>query len=246
MLPAGGLSLLPVLAGRHVDPLALDGLDHEGGNVTFLELSAQGAGFTKRDRAAPGQQVAETVAELLPAIEGQGSRGEAVKGVLRVKHPRTARRLPGEFQSRLYRFRARVAEEDAVDALGGAFYQLLSQQPGEESAVHLDHVGQVEVKGSVERRLDGRVAPPQGIHAETREEVEVGLPNLVVEVATVGPDIKPVETNRFEDPHQLVVQVLLVEDKVLPVTAPQKGLQVKWHGSGWRSVPDHAGGRRRR
>ena len=103
-----------------------------------------------------------------------------------------------------------------------AGHQLLGQDPGQEGAVHLHHVRQVEIDGLVQCRLERRMASTEGVDAESGEEVEIPLALGVEEVAALAPDVEAIEPDRLEHPAQLVIQVLLMERVVLPVPLPEQ------------------------
>src|SRR5579863_7013938 len=101
--------------------------------------------------------------------------------VVAEQHLRPLRRVPGEFDSGFYGFGPRVAEEGPTDPVVGPGDQLFSQQARQEGTVHLDHIRKVELNRLVQRRFDRGMAPTQRVDAESREEVEVALPQVVVE-----------------------------------------------------------------
>ena len=134
--------------------------------------------------------------------------------------PRTPRGLAGELDGRLDGLGAGVAEEDPVDVVGTVGDQLLGQQAGQERAIHLDHVREIEFDGLMECGLQRRMTSPEGVHAETRKEVEIPLALGVEEVGPLPPDVEAIESDRLEHPRQLVVQVLLMQCVVLAVARP--------------------------
>ncbi len=69
------------------------------------------------------------------------------------------RRVPGELDRGLDGLGAGVTEESPADARVGTGDKLLGQQPGQQGAVHLDHVGQVKVERLMEGSLDRRMTP---------------------------------------------------------------------------------------
>ena len=94
--PAERLRLGPELVRGHVDPLALDRFDDEGGHVTPPQLPGQGVRVAEGDHVAPGKQRSEPAAEFASSVQRQGTGGEPVKGVVAVEDPRTLRGGPGE------------------------------------------------------------------------------------------------------------------------------------------------------
>ena len=145
--------------------------------------------------------------------------------------PRPTRRLPGELDGCFDRLRARVAEEHPVDVVPAACYELLRQQPGQERAVHLDHVGKVKVDGLVKCRFDCRVAAPKCVDTKPGEEVEVPMALCVEEVATFSSQIEAVKPDGFKRPCQLGVEVFVVESEVLAMTRTQQLRHIERHTS---------------
>ena len=72
----------------------------------------------------------------------------------------------------------------------------------------------------MERGLEGRMATPERVDTESREEVEISVPLRVEQVRTLAADVESVESDRLEDPGQLVVQVLVMQLVVFAVTRP--------------------------
>ena len=95
--------------------------------------------------------------------------------------------------------------------------QLLGQDPREKRAIHLHHVGEVEVDGLVQRGLERRMAATEGIDTEAGEEVEIPLTLGIEEVGTFAADVEAIETDRLEHPGKLMIEVLLMKGVVLPV-----------------------------
>ncbi len=180
--PAQLLRLLPVLGRGHVDALALDGLDDESGDVPSPQLCAQGRDVAEGHGSRTRQEVAEPLAKLGAAVEGECAGGQPVEGVVGVEDPRATCGLPGELDGRLDGLGTRVAEEHPVDVVPAPLHELFGQESRQESAVHLDHVREVKVDGLVERRLEGRMATPERVDTESREEVEISVPLRVEEV----------------------------------------------------------------
>ena len=224
------LSRAPVLTGCAVHALALNRLDDEGRHVAAAQLPLERIDVPERHGLAL-QQLAKALAEFLAAVEGQGTGRQTVKRVLRIENLRPLRRMPGEFDCGLNGLGAGVAEEDTADTRMGASDKLLGQQPGQQRAVHLDHVGQVEVERLMEGRLDCRMTPAQGINPETGQEVEVALAGVVVEVAAVAPDVVAVEPESPERPGELGVHVPLMQGKVLPGTLCERSGHIEGHAA---------------
>ncbi len=171
----------------------------------------------ERHRLAARQQFTESLLELGPAVQRQRAGREPVKGVVGVKDAGTAGRLPGEFDGRFDRLGAGIAEEHAADLLAAARQELLGEQARQQRAVHLHHVGQIEVEGLVQRRLERRMAAPEGVNPEAGKQIQVTIALGVEQVATFAADIEAIEADRLQHARQLMVQVLFVQRVVLTV-----------------------------
>jgi hypothetical protein len=64
------------------------------------------------------------------------------------------------------------------------------------------------------------MATPERVDTESREEVEISVPLGVEQVRPLAADVESIESDRLEDPGQLVVQVFVVQLVVLAVTRP--------------------------
>ncbi len=205
---AQGLGLAPVGLGGQVDPLALDGLEHEGGHVALAQTGLQGVDVAERHRVATRQEGAEPDPELLAAVERQRPVGQAVERVVGVEDPVATGGAAGELDGRLHRLRTRVGEHGPPDAGVGPLHQSLAQQAGQQGAVQLGQVREVGVEGLAEGVLHHRVAPPQGEHPESGQEVEGAAALVVDQVGTLAPDVGAVEPEGGEDLGQLGIEVL--------------------------------------
>ena len=95
----------------------------------------------------------------------------------------------------------------------------LGQESGQECAVHLHHVRQIEVDRLMERGLERGVAPSECIDAESREEVEIPVTLGVEEVGTLAAHVEAVEANRLEDPASSLFRCLSCSAKFSPCRA---------------------------
>ena len=122
---------------------------------------------------------------------------------------------------------ARVAEVDALELLGAARAERLGEQPGEQGAVHLHHVRQVQLDRPVQRRFDGRVRAAEREDAEAAQEVQVALAAVVEEPRTLAANVGPVEPERAKDPRQLGVEVRLVQRELVALVLTERGVDVE-------------------
>jgi hypothetical protein len=106
----------------------------------------------------------------------------------------------------------------------------------EEGAVHLHEVREVGVESGVERLHDGGMPPAQGEDPQPGQEIEVSVPFVVDEMATLAPDVEAVELENAEHPGQLGIDVLGVEGEVLALAFVQHLLEIKTACSGFQAV----------
>ena len=69
----------------------------------------------------------------------------------------------------------------------------------------------------MQRRLDRRMAAPEGVDPEAGKEIQVTLALGVEQVATLAADVEAIEADRLQHAGQLMVQVLFVQRVVLTV-----------------------------
>ena len=71
----------------------------------------------------------------------------------------------------------------------------LAEQPAHQRAIHLHHVGQVEVQRVVHGLGDDGMVAPDVEDAVAAEKIEVFVAFVVVEVGSLRPDVHPVEAD---------------------------------------------------
>ena len=136
--------------------------------------------------------------------------------VIEIGELAAARRRAGEFQRRLDRFGAGVAEEHGVEMRRTTFDQRLGQQTRQERAIHLHHVRQIQIEHVADHLRDLRMIAADRVHAEPAQHVEVAVAFLVPEILALGFRVHPVEPDGAKHLHQRRVDVLLVQLVVLP------------------------------
>ncbi len=116
----------------HVDALALDRLDDEGGNLARRQRLLQRGEIVERNRGAAGQQRLETAAEI--GIVGQRQRavGQSVERMGAIHDARPAGGAAGELDRGFDTFRAGIGKKDLVQ-IGHVFQQALGQHAGQAS-----------------------------------------------------------------------------------------------------------------
>ena len=121
-------------------------------------------------------------------------------------------KLEGPFNG----FGARVAKEAGV-ARGAKFFdESLGEETGEDGAVHLNHIGEIEFENVLDGLLDGGVVAADIEDAVTAKEVEVVLAVEIVEVGTFCAGINFIKADRALNIHEGTIDVLVVEVVVLP------------------------------
>ena len=73
------------------------------------------------------------------------------------------------------------------------FRERLGQQAAEERAIHLHHVGQIEIEHVADRFLHRGMVPPDIENAVAAQEIEVSGVIHVVEIGALGAGIDLVE-----------------------------------------------------
>jgi len=142
------------------------------------------------------------------------ARGQAVVGVVAVEDAGAVRRLAGELDGRLDRLGARIAEEDTLDALCERLTRASARTPGRRAQSIWTRFGRSASMASWSAFLiTGGCA--RGRRRRTREQVEVAIAPVVVEVGTLTTLVEAVEAERLQHTGQLGVHVLHVQLEVL-------------------------------
>ena len=76
-----------------------------------------------------------------------------------------------------------------------AFHNRFGQQPAQERAIHLHHVGQIEIEDIPDCFFHHRMVAADVEHGITAEEIEIGVVIHIVEISAFRPGIDLVETN---------------------------------------------------
>ena len=79
--------------------------------------------------------------------------------------------------------------------LGRAFNYGFGKESAEKRAIHLDHVGQIELEDVANRFFHHRMIAADVENGIAAEEIEVGIVIHVVEISAFRPGIDLVETN---------------------------------------------------
>jgi hypothetical protein len=138
-----------------------------------------------------------------------------VEAVIAVHEARTTRVVARELDRRLDGLGARVGEEHLVETARRGREQPLGEDPRERRDVHLHEARQLALEHLAQRGDERRVVAADREHAEARQQVEILLALVVVEIGTVRAHVVAVEADRLEHAHVLRVQVALVEIELL-------------------------------
>ncbi len=154
--------------GGHVDALALDRLDNEGGDLARGQRLLERGKIIERNRGASGQQWLETAAEV--GIVGQRQRaiGQAVVGMRAVDDAGPAGRAAREFDGSLDTFRPGIGEKDLVQ-IWHIFEQAFREHAGERRHVKLHEIWQVAVEHALQCLAKRGMVPPNRKNAKTAE-----------------------------------------------------------------------------
>ena len=138
-----------------------------------------------------------------------------------------AGKLEGPFNG----FGARVAKEAGV-ARGAEFFdESLGEETGENGAVHLNHIGEIEFENVLDGLLDGGVVAADIEDAVPAKEVEVVLPVEVVEVSAFGPSINFIEPNGALNLDESTIDEFIVQVVVLPESGEDRVFEIeRGHG----------------
>ena len=228
------------------DPLALDRLEHEGGDVTLLELAIEGREITTGDRVAAGDERIEAVAEMMIAVQRQRAVCQTVKSVITVEDPWTPRGAVRVLDRGLDAFGSGAREVDRVEARRDLLLQLLREQSGEQRRIHLDEGRRLGLHELAESLTHHRMIASDVEDAVAGEHVQVALAGAVEEVRALRAHVDPVEPDRLEDPGELRVDMIRVELEVLPLTLTDQVYDVEGHALTSRVVGSRSSGRTRR
>ena len=122
----------------------------------------------------------------------------------------------GKFQGTFDGFGSGIAKEAGIAGRAEFFDESFSEETGENRAVHLHHVGEVEFKDVTNGFLNRGMITADVENAVAAEEVEVVLAVEIVEVGTFGSGLDFIEPDRALNFDERTIDVLIVEVVVLP------------------------------
>ncbi len=214
-----------VFVARDTDPVALDRLDDEGGDIAAGEFALEGFEVVEGHRVAIGEERPEPLAKMLVAVERQRAIGQAVEGVLAVENARAPGRVAAEFERRLDRLGSRIAEEGPVQ-VGRLGEERLGEQTGQGRGVELYELRELGAQHFAEGLDHTRVVAAQSEHAKSGQEVEIALALFIEQIGPARFAVLHVESNGAEHPHHLRIQIAFVERKGVGLALRKKLLDV--------------------
>ena len=138
----------------------------------------------------------------------------------------------GKLEGPFHGFGARVAKEAGV-ARGAKFFdESLGEETGENGAVHLNHIGEIEFENVLDGLLDGGVVAADIEDAVAAKEVEVVLAVEIVEVGTFCAGINFIKADRALNIHEGTIDEFIVQVVVLPESGEDRVFEIECgHGS---------------
>src|SRR3989344_3255065 len=111
----------------------------------------------------------------------------------------------------------------------GALDESFGQKAAQQRAVHLHHVGQIELKDVSDDLFDRRMVAAKVHGAVAAQKIEIVVALLVPEIGALGPLVNLVKADGPQDLHQGLVHVEVVERIVLPEPLFNDVLDLKSH-----------------
>ena len=98
-------------------------------------------------------------------------------------------------------------------------------------AIHLHHIGQIELEGVAQRLLHRGVIAPDIVDGVAAEEIEVRLPRAIVEIGALRPGVHLIEADDPLHGDEGGIQVALVQRVVFAEAGLHGLFDVEGHGS---------------
>jgi hypothetical protein len=137
----------------------------------------------------------------------------------------------GKFQGTFDGFGSGIAKEAGIAGRAEFFDESFGEEAGEDGAVHLHHVGEIEFKDVTNGFLDGGMVATDVEDAVAAEEVEVVLAVKIVEVSAFCAGIDFIKADRSLNFDECTIDVLVVEVVVLPESGEDRVFEVEFrHG----------------
>jgi hypothetical protein len=193
----------------------LDGFKDESGDVAGAEFGFEIGEVIEFDEFGSREEGAEIFTEVARVGDGEGTIGKAVIGAFLSKDAGAFSEGAGELEGAFDRFGARVAEEAGIAGGAKFFDKGFGEKAGEDGAVHLNHIGEIEFEDVLNRFLNGGMVATEIKDAVAAEEIEVVFAVEVVEVGAFGAGVDFIEADGALNFDQSTIDVLVVEIIVL-------------------------------
>jgi len=159
--------------------------------------------------------------------DGESAKCQAVVGTFMGENFWAFGGGAGEFQGSFDCFRSGVAEEAGI-ARGTQFFdESFGEEAGENGAVHLNHIREVEIQDIPNSFLYRGMIAADVENAVAAEEVEVVLTVEIVQVGTFCAGIDFIKANRSLNFDERTIDVLVVEVVVLAQTSQDGVFEVE-------------------
>ena len=149
----------------------------------------------------------------------------------RIEQSRAPSRALGKLDRRLHAFRARICEKHIVQSASHPTLQLLSQEPGKQGRLELNHRRQVEREVIRQRFFDGGMVAPEVAHGVTAEEIEVLVAAVIPEVGASRANISLVKTNCSKHARELGIHMRAMKFALAMCVVGDGRCEVEAHGS---------------
>jgi len=134
----------------------------------------------------------------------------------------------GKFQGTFDGFGSGIAKEAGITGGAEFFDESFGEEAGEDGAVHLDHIGEVEFKDVTNGFLDGGMVATDVEDAVAAEEVEVVLAVEIVEVSAICAGIDLIKADGALNLYESTIDVLIVQLVVLAQSGEDRVFEVKF------------------
>jgi len=134
----------------------------------------------------------------------------------------------GKFQGTFDGFGSGIAKEAGIAGRAEFFDESFSEETGENGAVHLDHIGEVEFKDVANGFLNRGMITADVENAVAAEEVEVVLAVKIVEVRAFCAGIDFIETDGALNLYESTIDVLIVKLVVLAQSGEDRVFEVEF------------------
>ena len=220
-----------VIVGGIFDSLSLDGFKDEGSDLAGFQFFLEIGKVAKLYEIGTREEGSERFAEIAGVGNGEGSKGKAVVGAFLGEDAGALGGGAGKFQGTFDGFGSGIAKEAGIAGRAEFFDESFGEEAGEDRAVHLHHVGEVEFKDVTNCFLYCGMITADVENAVAAEEVEVVLAVEVVEVSAFGPSINFIEPNGALNLDESTIDEFIVQVVVLPESGEDRVFEIeRGHG----------------